>query len=288
MAQPVIFTDLDGTLLDSKNYAFTEALPALRLVQEKQIPLVFCTSKTRAEISYWRKRLKNTHPFIAENGGGVFTPRSYFPRSDIDAVWEKTKRIPGYLVLILGTPYPILRRTIEELRNQGFEVKGFGDMNTVEVAELTGLDLAGAEMAKKREFDEPFVFSGNEDKVQPLLDLIRKRGLRYGQGRYYHLTGDNDKGRAVDLLKELYRRRFGKVVTICVGDSPVDFSMLEKADYPVLVRNYRGEHDQRIMLPNLIREEGVGPHGWNRAMLRLIQEIERNPTARGDLPSLPN
>jgi mannosyl-3-phosphoglycerate phosphatase len=85
--------------------------------------------------------------------------------------------------------------------------------------------------------------------------------------------GDTDKGKAVNLLKDLYQKRFGDIVTIALGDSPVDFPMLEKVDYPVLVRNYKGEHDRRIVLPNLIREEGVGPQGWNRAVLTLIQKI---------------
>ena len=84
--------------------------------------------------------------------------------------------------------------------------------------------------------------------------------------------GENDKGKAVEMLKGLYRRKLGDIMTIALGDSPVDFPMLEKADYPILVRNYKGEHDGGISLPNLIKAEGIGPDGWNRALLSLIQE----------------
>ena len=64
----IIFTDLDGTLLDS-GYSFRKAMPALRLIKEKDIPLVLCSSKTKTEIDYYRKKLENDHPFVSENGG---------------------------------------------------------------------------------------------------------------------------------------------------------------------------------------------------------------------------
>lgn len=271
-SQPIIFTDLDGTLLDHKTYAFAAALPALDLIKEKGIPLVFCSSKTRAEIECWRARLENVHPFISENGGGIFIPLSYFLADHIDAVWPKTEMINRYFVLSLGTPYPVLREALEELQGNGFEVKGFGEMSAAEVSEITGLSLEEARLAKEREFDEPFIFCGDQAKVGALLASIQEKGLRYGQGRFYHLMGDNDKGKAVEILRELFQRKFGDIVTIGLGDSPVDFPMLEKVGYPILVRNYKGEHDQRIRLPNLIRAEGVGPGGWNEAVLKLIQE----------------
>jgi mannosyl-3-phosphoglycerate phosphatase family protein len=272
VSQPVVFTDLDGTLLDHETYSFSAAMPALELLRGKCIPLVFCSSKTRAEIEIWRKRLGNHHPFIAENGGGIFVPLSYFEEDDVRSVWPKTETIEGYFVLVLGTPYPVLRRALEDLRRDGFNVKGFGDMTVTEVTEVTGLSGEEAELAKRREFDETFIFHGGKEKIEALLRSIRERGLHCAQGRFYHLMGENDKGRAVEMLKGLYRRKLGNIITTALGDSPVDFPMLERVDYPVLVRNYRGEHDRRISLPNLIKAEGIGPDGWNRALLSLIRD----------------
>ncbi len=272
MPRPIIFSDLDGTLLDSENYAFTAALPALELVRAREIPLVICTSKTRSEIEYWRKRLNNVAPFISENGGGIFVPPSYFSPDEIAAEWKKTERIDGYIVLVLGRPYHLLRKRLKELQREGFDVRGFGDMGFTEIAEITGLELEQVKLAKRREYDEPFVFTGGKERIRTLLDSIQEKGLQCAQGRLYHLTGDNDKGKAVEKLKRLYERKFDDIVTIGLGDSPVDFPMLERVDYPVLVRNYRGEHDRRISLPNLIRSEGVGPEGWNKTVLELLSE----------------
>ncbi|MFB0505675.1 MAG: HAD-IIB family hydrolase [Thermodesulfobacteriota bacterium] len=272
VSHPIIFSDLDGTLLDPETYSFFAAIPALELIKEEGIPLVLCSSKTRAEIEILRRRLGIRHPFVSENGGGIFIPLSYFAEDDIRCVWPRAENINGYWVLILGTSYPILREALEALRQNGFEVKGFGDMSAPEVAEITGLSRKEAESAKRREFDEPFIFHGDEADLSTLLASVQKKGLRFTQGRLYHLMGNHDKGGAVDVLKLLYQRKYGNIITIALGDSPADLPMLEKVDYPIVVRNYRGEHDPMIALPNLMRADGIGPEGWNKAVLEFIRK----------------
>jgi len=273
VSQPIIFTDLDGTLLDRDTYSFAAAVPALQLVEQKQIPLVFCSSKTRAEILCWRERLGNHDPFISENGGGIFVPISSFAEDDIRSLWPNAEMIDGYFLLVLGKPYPILRKTMKDLQRKGFEAKGFGDMSAQEVAQLMKLTLEEAELAKRREFDEPFVYYGDRRKISALLSSIREKGLRCEQGRLYHLIGDHDKGEAVEALKQCYQLKFGSIVTIGLGDSLGDVSMLKKVDYPILVQDHRGEHDRRIALPNLTKAESIGPEGWDKAVLKLIREV---------------
>ena len=74
MRDIVVFTDLDGTLLDASTYSFEAARPALDALRQQDIPLVLVSSKTRAEIEPIRGRLKQVHPFITENGGGCLYP----------------------------------------------------------------------------------------------------------------------------------------------------------------------------------------------------------------------
>src|SRR4030067_1209201 len=153
LARIVIFTDLDGTLLHPKSYSFNAALPALNLIKEKEIPLILCSSKTKAEIEVWRKRLENFHPFISENGGGIFIPERYFSFT-IDAEIKG-----GYRIITLGRPYSEIRNAFIEIRKRlKIKVKGFGDMLTEEIAELAGLPLSEAMLAKARDFDEPLIF----------------------------------------------------------------------------------------------------------------------------------
>jgi mannosyl-3-phosphoglycerate phosphatase len=82
--------------------------------------------------------------------------------------------------------------------------------------------------------------------------------------------GNHHKGRAVEILKGLYRNRDGAIITIGLGDSLNDLPFLLAMDRPVLVRKLSGGHDARIDIPGLLRTKGVGPEGWNEAVLALL------------------
>jgi mannosyl-3-phosphoglycerate phosphatase len=259
-------TDLDGTLLHPRTYSFEEALPALGLIREQSIPLVFVSSKTRAELEVWRQLLENRHPFISENGGGIFVPEDYFPFPIAGELRDRLR------VISLGMPYEEVRRRFASLRERlGIAVRGFGDMSTEEVADLTGLTIEEARLAKQRDFEEPFIFPDTPD--DRFLKEIEGEKLRWTQGRFFHLMGDHHKGRAVNILRRLYERKNGPVVTIGIGDSLNDLPFLVAVDRPVLVKKASGRHDERIDIAGLVRTDGIGPAGWNEAVMRSISEL---------------
>jgi mannosyl-3-phosphoglycerate phosphatase len=262
----VVFTDLDGTLLDARDYSFAPAGEAVGLLKEEGIPLVVCTSKTTAEILYWRERLGNSHPFISENGGAVYMPAGYFP-----FVPEGSREEGGYHVTGFGTPYGRLREAVSRLREKGFAIRGFGDMDDGEVATLTGLTLEQSALARKREYDEPFVMADGGGAPEGLLAAIGSLGLKYTRGRLMHILGDNDKGRAVLYLAGLYARVYGSVVTAAIGDGMNDAPMLAIVDYPFLVRKPDGSHERMINDPRVVRVDGVGPEGWADAVMGLVK-----------------
>jgi len=266
--QIIVFSDLDGTLLD-ENYSFAAAQPALRTIAESVIPLILCSSKTRKEIEHYRDIMGNHHPFISENGGGIFIPDGYFPD---ETVLERFSPRPemGYRVIRLGTPYRELRKALVELRAEGFSITGFGDLSATELARVTGLSSREALLCKERDFDEPFLFKGSEEEKARLFHAIRDRGLFTTQGVYLHLLGNNDKGKAVKILSEIFRARYGSIRTVALGDSPNDLPMLASVDLPLVVQRPDGRHHPSLSLPNLDKVEGIGPHGWNSAMLALL------------------
>jgi mannosyl-3-phosphoglycerate phosphatase len=272
LKQSVVFTDLDGTLLDHATYSWEPALPALRLLHDRQIPLVCCSSKTRTEIKYYRRPLDNRDPFVTENGGGIFIPEGYF---DLSTLPPNLVRIgePGYVVIRLGAQYQHLRQAVEELRAEGFALTGFGDMTVAEVAELTGLPLDQAAMAKERDFDEPFIFKGNSAEADKLSVQIRSKGFHSTKGAFFHILGNSDKGVAVEILVSLYRKKLGEIVIIALGDSLNDLPMLQRADYPVVVKKFDGSHDQNLNLPHLTKTHGIGPAGWNEAIISLLDGL---------------
>jgi mannosyl-3-phosphoglycerate phosphatase family protein len=260
----IIVTDLDGTLLDSKTYSFEDARPALEQIRKIDIPLVLCSSKTRAELEVWRDRLKNRHPFVVENGGGIFIPEGYFP-FPVDG-----EKRGGYRVVSFGTSYAGIREHFVRLRDElRIPVTGFGDMTPAGIAALTGLSLDEAALAKQREYGEPFVFPGAVDKR--MLQAIEASGLRWTQGRLFHLMGNHHKGKAVVFLRTLFERMDGPVMIAGLGDSLSDLPFLQAVDRPVLVRRADGSHDPRINIPGLYRTKKIGPAGWNEAVQNLLE-----------------
>lgn len=270
MNKSIIFTDLDGTLLEYATYSFEKALPALQLLTQKNIALVICSSKTRREIEYYRKKLNNSHPFVSENGGGIYIPKKYFnfPLSDTSYPVEMGT---DYDLIRLGTRYCDLRNAVRDLQREGFVITGFGDMPAEELAEIVHLNIDEAAMAKERDFDEPFIFHGGKEETQRLFDSIEKKGFHYTQGIFFHILGNSDKGRAIALLTDLYRKQFNDVLTVAIGDSLNDLPMLERVNYPVIVQKHDGSYDERINVPHLIKADGIGPDGWNRVVMKLTE-----------------
>jgi mannosyl-3-phosphoglycerate phosphatase len=272
----VIFTDLDGTLLDSL-YSFKKALTALRLIKERGIPLILCSSKTRAEIEHYRKKLLNTRPFISENGGGIFVPKNY-RGFQVSGFRFQVSENEKYYIIRLGAKYSDLRRVLEELRLKGFDVRGFGDMSVMEIAKLTGLKISEARMAKQRDFDEPFIFKGSKNNIKRLLLNIKKRGFNYTQGKFFHIMGNSNKGRAVEILKKIYAKQNRRLITAALGDSPNDIEMLEKVDYPIAVKKADGSYDSQLLrklrrVKSFIKADGIGPEGWNKAVNNLLRRL---------------
>jgi mannosyl-3-phosphoglycerate phosphatase len=267
----IIYSDLDGTLLDSRTYSFIAAEPALSAIREQNLPLVFCTSKTRAEAEMWRNRMDNRHPFIVENGGAVYIPRDYFPFP----LEQPTER-GGYHAIEFGTPYLELVRTLREAsRESGCAALGFYDMSVEDIGSRTLLPLAQAALAKMREYDEPFEILGSG--THTLLAAIERRGKQWTRGnRMYHITGASDKSVAVDFLTRLYRKAFGRVETIGVGDGHNDAKFLSKVDIPIVIRS-RYAIALKLAAPRSKITDAPGPHGWNEAVLRLLSRCRPRP-----------
>lgn len=91
-------------------------------------------------------------------------------------------------------------------------------------------------------------------------------------GRFYHLLGGNDKGKALSILEALYKKEKGHIKTVGLGDSQNDLPMLKVVDYPVLVAKPDSGYDPSVRLGNLVFAKGIGPVGWNKAILELLEK----------------
>jgi mannosyl-3-phosphoglycerate phosphatase family protein len=267
----LVVTDLDGTLLDEETYGFAAARPALAALRARGVPLVLCSSKTRAEMERVAAALETRSPLIVENGGAIVVPvgsPAVLPAG--------SRHEDGVAVIPLGASRADLVAALPAIaREAGVGVRSFASMTAAEVSSLTGLGEREAALALVREWDEPFALEkrpGGESPDERLDHAARCRGLRVTRGgRLHHLTGGVDKGNAVRKLLDLLAPESGFVLGL--GDAANDLSMLQAVDRPILVPRRDGRVDPALAaaLPEAERAPEPGPAGWNAAVLAVLE-----------------
>ncbi len=266
----LLFTDLDGSLLDHDNYSFEAALPALDKLKEQQIPFVLTTSKTAAEVIDIREKLGNRCPFIVENGAGVFFP--------IGSVNEKAlpenknlQNLNGefdYVAMSSCSLNRIIELTLQLKVKFGFKFIGFSEMRAKEVADCTGLPLVDAVKAKQRQFSEPLLWQDTEENLSKFKAFVEPHGVLVTRGgRFVHVMGKVNKGLALTFLKQYYEKLWGESAeTIALGDGENDIPMLEAGDFAVVIRSPVNK-PPKIKHKQQATTKLIGPEGWNQAVL---------------------
>src|SRR5471030_328072 len=256
----IVFTDLDGSLLDHHDYTWAPAQGWLDRLVGQDIPVIITTSKTSAEVAALQRSLKLTHlPFIAENGALIHLPNE--------------ERAAHHLI---GADYQRIREVLVDLRKRyDFEFRGFGDVSPQQVADWTGLPHDDAKLAMQRDASEPLMWFGNTLDFSRMEKMLAEEGLALTRGgRFWHVMGqDAGKGQAVRWLTEQYQQRRGKAgITLGLGDGPNDISLLEAVDFAVVIL---GHHVQEMPLnkdeTQVYRTTRHGPEGWREGLDHFIQ-----------------
>lgn len=258
----LVFSDLDGTLLDHESYDHSPALPALQQLQALGAPVILASSKTAAEMRVWQERLGLTAwPAIVENGAALAEGAP--DDRDYRAIRAALADLP-----------PDLRAPF----------RGFGDMSLAEVAGITGLSPEAAELACRRAHSEPGLWAGDALDRAAFLTALAAKGIEARSGgRFLTLSfGGTKAGRMAELIA-----RLRPDITIALGDAPNDREMIETADYGVIIRNdhgpglppLSGEAEGRIR-----RTTCEGPAGWREGIEAILHEIglaEAAPATKG-------
>ncbi|MEQ8480957.1 MAG: HAD-IIB family hydrolase [Hoeflea sp.] len=253
----IVFSDLDGTLLDHETYSHAAAAEALAGLRETGVPLILASSKTAAEIAPLRAELGFPHcEAIVENGAGILEPH--------ESGDEASGTHDRLLSTIAGLP--------PELTAQ---FRGFSNWTDAEVSARTGLSTEQAARARKRQFSEPGLWSGSNAELDRFRELLDAEGIRAQQGgRFMTLSFDSDKALRMTEIIDRYRNSRHEPFALALGDAGNDIGMLEAAALGVIIPNsghggiprLAGEANGQI-----IRETLEGPAGWNNAVLQMLQ-----------------
>jgi len=270
----LVFTDLDGSLLDARTYGAEPARGALAALAARGVPVVFCSSKTAAEQRARRAELGlPPAPYIVENGAALFVPDAC--RLPADG-WPRAADVAGERVRVLGRTRAEVRAGLGRAEfASGVRATGYGDLTLEEVARRTGLRREAAARAVCREYSETLVDAFRPDDWARLERALRAEGLsgRHG-GRFRTVAGiETDKGHAVRAVTELFRAASGggAVTTAGLGDSANDEGLLLAVDRAYLLPQDTGRWAP-LEIPGLRRVARPGPEGWQDAVTELLAE----------------
>lgn len=250
----IVFSDLDGTLLDHDTYAWDAARPALARLAALDVPVILSSSKTASEITVLQEAMGlQGLPAIVENGAGVIgLDRDNPDTADYQRIRAALSEVPADLA-------------------GGFT--GFGDLTDAEVAQMTGLRPEEAARARRRQFSEPGIWRGSPRARQQFLAVLAEHGVHAREGgRFLTLSFGRTKASGMRQVIDFY----GAGETIALGDAPNDIEMLEAAGHGVIIANphraplppLKGESAGRIH-----RTVASGPVGWNRAVVDLLDTL---------------
>jgi len=271
MSGLMVVTDLDGSLLDHYTYAWAPAVPMLEMLRTRDVPVVLCSSKTRAEIQALRHQMGVDDPYIVENGAAVYLPRSRWPEPPDGA---QDREDDWCVAFGQGREHwqSLLRDLPDDLR---LAFRRFSAMSPGQIADLTGLALEDAERAARREYGEPLDWRGSDEQKQRLIEALADAGAQVLEGgRFLHVAGHWNKGRALNWLADHINASAGRPTTVALGDSHNDVAMLEAADYAVVVRSPVHPAPTLSRSERVILTQQTGPRGWVEGLRAVLESMD--------------
>jgi len=194
---------------------------------QAKMPCVWMTGWTRAQLDEPRRRLGQNHPYIGENGGGVYLPEDYFHLKG-----STTIRLGRYTCIPIAKPQPAAAEALEELAaDLDISVVPLRSLSHRELSQNTGLPAREAELLRQRDFDELFFFAGARDvDIEKFRQEAERRDLTVQRNsQFWSLSCGADLATGVRELGALYDRalrghalRVGLQVTPGDGEPSTD------------------------------------------------------------------
>lgn len=256
----LVFSDVDGTLMDSHTGEWQPAAPWLARLREHHIPLILCSSKTAAEMVAVQRRVGlEGLPFIAENGAVI----------QLDEHWQDHADYPR---LMTGSPHAGIAKVLTALRSrEGFKFTTFSELDEHILAEVTGLPPAQAALARLQEASETLIWRDSDERMHAFNAALAELGLRFVEGaRFWHVLDERSgKDQAVNWLIHQYRHYDASShLTIGLGDGPNDAPLLDTVDFAIVVKglNRDGIHLKRDTPARVYHCQHEGAAGWREGM----------------------
>jgi predicted mannosyl-3-phosphoglycerate phosphatase (HAD superfamily) len=233
------------------------------------VPAVWLTHRSRLQFDEPRRKLGHAHPFIGEDGCGVYLPEDYFhlrpEPGNFRSRQTSTLRLGRFTCIPLAEPLPAASDALESLSQETeVPVVTLRSLSVRELVQNTGLPPREAELARQRDFDELFFFAGaSPAQIERFLADGRKQGidLRQHEVLWSAAIGASMQ-RSIAALSRLYDRALryhAPSVAVATED-------LAPGLFPFC--------DRSILLADRTTETETDPHRRSRA--RRIRLLSRD------------
>lgn len=249
-ASSVLYIAVDS-LLPERGKAIAGFDEFTAALDHEGMPAVWLTSRSRLQFDEPRRKLGHAHPFIAEEGCGVYLPEDYFHLRP-DAAGARlanasTLRLGRFTCIPSAEALPAAADALEALSQEtGVPLVTLRSLSLRELAQNTGLPAREAELARQRDFDELFFFAGASDgQVELLLAEGRKRRMAFRQhGVLWSAAIGASIQRCVSALTRLYDRAL-RYHAHSVAVATADFapSLFPFCDRGILLTHRNAEDD---------------------------------------------
>lgn len=173
-------------------------------LEHSSIPIVWTTSRSRAQMDDPLRKLGHRHPFIAEDGCGAYIPEGYF---NLRA--ERTMRFGRFTCIPIAEAQPAASEALEVISEEsGVAVVPLRSLSPRELAQNLNLPEREAELARQRDFDEPFFFAGASevDIARFRADAAQRKWVLHQHGVLWSLSLGGNVAQAARELSKLYQR----------------------------------------------------------------------------------
>ena len=243
-------------------------------LEHAAIPIVWTTSRSRAQMDEPLRKLGHRHPFIAENGCGAYIPEGYY---NLKA--EKTVRFGRFTCIPIAEVQPAASEALEALSEESrVPVVPLRSLSPRELAQNLNLPEREAELARQRDFDEPFFFAGasDEDIARFRAEANQRKMVLHQRGVLWSASLGGSVAQATRELSKLYQRiwRF-RPSSVAIATSEESKELFPAADRRItLTRQGRWRYewwsDQGVLVVRT-RRLGRHPVGDQRAIASKLQ-----------------
>ena len=234
MDYKIIVSDLDGTLLNSKNEISLENKNVLKNLIKNKKKFVIATGRHHIDAQFFSKELENDCYLITNNGAKIlYKSKEIFKKIIPEKLLKK--------LIELEIPKEVSKNLFTEKKwYSDKEIKKFNSLNTGSKFPIEIVDLKKYEEEETLKF---FFLSQNVDKIEEIENLLcldeeLKKGLNFSTSDKFclEITAKNvNKGQGIKLIAKLENINLDEIIAF--GDGLNDKEMLEIVGKGVIMGN---------------------------------------------------